>query len=94
MIIANIEPLMKEIQEAKDKSIFDSDVSMCFVLSVLEKYLIDLKKIEIDPNAIIERYNHECVEISDKKKALDNLFKIFIDTMDKIIELETEEDPD
>lgn len=92
MIIANIEPLMKEIQEAKDKSIFDSDVSMCFVLSVLEKYLRDAKKIEMDPDAIIERWNHECVEVSDKKIAHENLFIIFRDTIDRIKVLEEEEE--
>lgn len=92
MILANIETLMKEIEKAKDKSIFDEDISMCFVLSVLEKYLRDAKKIEMDPDAIIVRWNHECVEVSDKKKAHENLFIIFRDTIDKIKELE-EEDP-
>lgn len=93
MIIANIEPLMKEIQEGKDKSIFDSDISMCFVLSVLEKYLREAPQIEIDPDAIIARWNHECVEVSDKKKAHENLFNIFRDTIDRIKVLEEEEDP-
>ena len=92
MIIANIEPLMNEIQEGRDKSIFEEDISMCFVLSVLEKYLRDAKKIEIDPDAIITRWNHECVEVSDKKKAHENLFIIFRDTIDKIKELEEEEE--
>lgn len=92
MIIANIEPLMKEIQEAKNKSLMEMDVSMCFVMSVLEKYLRDAKKIEMDPDAIITRWNHECVEVSDKKRAHENLFIIFRDTIDQIKELE-EEDP-
>lgn len=46
------------------------------------------KKVRVS----LVRWNHECVEISDKKKAHENLFRIFRDTIDKIKELEEEEE--
>ena len=88
MIIANIEPLMKEIQEGKDKSIFDSDVSMCFVLSVLEKYLREAPQVEIDITSIETRFDNEVTEESDELHALNNLEIIYGDLMDAIKKLE------
>lgn len=88
MIIANIEPLMKEIQEGKDKSIFDSDVSMCFVLSVLEKYLREAPHVEIDIPSIETRFDNEVTEEPDELHALNNLEIIYGDLMDSIKKLE------
>lgn len=88
MIIANIEPLMKEIQEGKDKSIFDSDVSMCFVLSVLEKYLREAPKVEIDIPSIEARYDHEvvvhCSNYDARYEALEDIYSDIMNAMKKL----------
>lgn len=81
MIIANIEPLMKEIQESKDKSIFEEDISMCFVLSVLEKYFRDIPKVEIDTQSIETRVDNEVDNEPDELQALNNLGMIYNDIM-------------
>lgn len=81
MIVANIEPLMKEIQEAKDKSIFEEDISMCFVLSVLEKYLRDIRKVEMDIQSIETRVDKEVDNEPDELQALNNLGMIYTDIM-------------
>lgn len=81
MIVANIEPLMKEIQEAKDKSIFEEDISMCFVLSVLEKYLRDIRKVEMDIQSIETRVDKEVDNEPDELQALNNLGMIYNDIM-------------
>ena len=88
MIIANIEPIMKEIQEGKDKSIFDSDVSMCFVLSVLEKYLREAPQVEIDIPSIETRFDEEVTNEPDELYALNNLEIIYGDLMDAMKKLE------
>lgn len=81
MIVANIEPLIKEIQEAKDKSIFEEDISMCFVLSVLEKYLRDIRKVEMDIQSIETRVDEEVDNEPDELQALNNLETIYNDIM-------------
>lgn len=88
MIIANIEPLMKEIQEGKDKSIFDSDVSMCFVLTVLEKYLRESPQVEIDIPSIEERYDQEvnvhCSNYDARYEALEDIYSDIMNAMKKL----------
>lgn len=88
MIIANIEPLMKEIEEAKDKSIFDEDISMCFVLSVLEKYLRDIPKVEMDIQSIETRVDNEVDNEPDELQALSNLGMIYNDIMNALKKLD------
>lgn len=88
MIIANIEPLMNEIQEGKDKSLFEEDISMCYVMCVLEKYFRDLPKVEIDIPSIEERFDNEVTEEPDELHALNNLEIIYGDIMDAMKKLE------
>lgn len=92
MIIANIEPLMKEIQEAKDKSLMEMDVSMCFVYTLIEKYIDLMKKVEVSMETIEERLDNEVYEVCPNYDlAYDRLGAIFDDIIIALKKLE--EDP-
>lgn len=92
MIIANIEPLMNEIKKSKEKSLIEMDVSMCFVFSVIEKYINEMKKVEVSMETIEERLDNEVYEVyPNYDLAYDRLGSIFDDLIIALKKLE--EDP-
>lgn len=88
MIIANIDPLIKEIQKEKDKSLFAQDLSLLYIVTVIEKHIEAIPKIEIDITSIETRFDEEVVEPGNLYSSLQNLEKIYGDIMNAFRNLE------
>ena len=88
MKIINIDPIMKELEEALNQSIFDTDVSSCFIACALRKELQECPQIDIDTKSIEERYDQEvsvhCSNYDARYEALEDIYSDIMNSLKKI----------
>lgn len=90
MKIINIDPIMKELEEALNQSIFDTDVSSCFIACALRKELQECPQIDIDTKSIETRFEEEVTNEPDELHALNNLEVIYGEIIDALKKIENQ----
>ena len=77
MKVINIDPIMKELEEAMNQSIFETDVSTCFIACALRKKLQECPQIDLDTESIEARFREVVTNEPDELHALNNLEVIY-----------------
>lgn len=88
MKVINIDPIMKELEEALNQSIFDTDVSSCFIACALRKLLQECPQIDLDTESIEARFNQVVTNEPDELHALNNLEVIYGDIINALKKIE------